>query len=100
MANVEVLLPLAMTLLDEGDLDFATLLSCLTSGPAACFGLEAGSLAVGSFADFILFDSTARWHWEYSKRKTKGHNSPYFGDKFIGQVTATYISGQRIYQLS
>ncbi|BFM50534.1 dihydroorotase [Marinomonas sp. THO17] len=100
MANVEVLLPLAMTLLDEGDLDFATLLSCLTSGPAACFGLEAGSLAVGSFADFILFDSTARWYWDSSKRKTKGHNSPYFGDEFIGQVTDTYISGQRIYQLS
>ncbi|WP_394182695.1 dihydroorotase [Marinomonas posidonica] len=100
MANVEILLPLAMTLLDEGDLDFSTLLTCLTSGPAACFGLEAGSLAVGSFADFILFDSTSRWHWAYENRKTKGHNSPYFEDEFIGQVMATYISGQRIYQLS
>ncbi|MEP0072570.1 MAG: dihydroorotase [Marinomonas sp.] len=98
MANVEILLPLAMQLMDEGDFDFSTLLSCLTSGPAACFGLEAGSLAVGSFADFVLFDSTARWSWSYEGRKTKGHNSPYFGEEFIGRVMSTYISGQQVYQ--
>ena len=98
MANVEILLPLAMKLMDEGDLDFSTLLMCLTSGPAACFGLEAGSLSVGSFADFMLFDSTARWTWNYEDRKTKGHNSPYFGDEFVGRVVSTYISGQRVYQ--
>jgi dihydroorotase len=98
MANVEILLPLAMKLMDEGDLDFSTLLTCLTSGPAACFGLEAGSLSVGSFADFMLFDSTAHWTWNYEDRKTKGHNSPYFGDGFVGRVVSTYISGQRVYQ--
>jgi len=98
MANVEILLPLAMKLMDEGDLDFSTLLTCLTSGPAACFGLEAGSLSVGSFADFMLFDSTARWVWNYENRKTKGHNSPYFGDEFVGRILSTYISGQRVYQ--
>lgn len=98
MANVEILLPLAMQLMDEGDLDFSTVLTCLTSGPAACFGLEAGSLSVGSFADFILFDSTARWTWSYEGRKTKGHNSPYFGGEFVGRVMSTYISGQRVYQ--
>ena len=98
MANVEILLPLTMQLMDEGDLDFSTVLTCLTSGPAACFGLEAGSLSVGSFADFILFDSTARWTWSYEGRKTRGHNSPYFGDELVGRVTSTYISGQRVYQ--
>ncbi len=98
MANVEILLPLAMQLMDEGDLDLSTLLTCLTSGPAACFGLEAGSLSVGSFADFILFDSTACWTWRYESRKTKGHNSPYFDQDFVGRVMSTYISGQRVYQ--
>lgn len=98
MANVEILLPLAMTLMDEGDLDFSTLLTCLSSGPAACFGLEAGSLAVGSFADFMLYDSTACWTWSYNDRKTKGHNSPFFGNEFFGRVVSTYISGQRVYQ--
>ncbi|MBJ7554966.1 dihydroorotase [Marinomonas spartinae] len=100
MANVEVLLPLAMQLMDEGDLDLSTLLSCLTCGPANCFGLEAGSLSVGSFADLIIFDSTARWQWTHHNRKTKGHNSPYFGDTLTGQVIATFISGQQVYRLA
>lgn len=99
MANVEVLLPLAMQLMDEGDLDLSTLLSCLTSGPAACFGLEAGSLNVGSFADFIVFDSTVHWQWTHENRKTKGHNSPYLGEMLTGRVTSTFISGQQVYQL-
>lgn len=100
MANVEILLPLALQLMDEGDFDLTTLLSCLTSGPANCFGLEAGSLAVGSFADFVLFDSTARWTWSYEGRRTKGHNSPYFGEEFIGRVMSTYVSGQQVYQVA
>ncbi|MCV2401780.1 dihydroorotase [Marinomonas sp. C2222] len=100
MANIEILLPLAMRLMDEGDLTFTELLSCLTSGPASCFGLEVGSLAVGSFADFTLFDSTARWNWHYEARKTKGHNSPFFAEEFVGKVMSTYVSGQRVYQAS
>ncbi|MBJ7539433.1 dihydroorotase [Marinomonas transparens] len=100
MANVEILLPLVMQLMDEGDLDFSTVLSCLTSGPAACFGLEAGSLAVGSFADFLIFDSTVHWKWTVENRKTKGQNSPYFGEEFIGRVMATFISGQKVYQMA
>ena len=100
MANVEVLLPLALTLMDEGDLDLSTVLSCLTYGPASCFGLEAGTLAVGSFADFVLFDSTAQWDWTLDNRKTKGQNSPYFGESFTGRVMSTFISGQRVYHLA
>ena len=99
MANVEVLLPLAMQLMDEGDLDLPTILSCLTYGPASCFGLEAGTLTVGSFADFVLFDSTDQWRWTLANRKTKGQNSPYFGEYFTGRVMSSFISGQRVYQL-
>ncbi|MBM6552026.1 dihydroorotase [Marinomonas ostreistagni] len=100
MANVEVLLPLALRLMDEGDLELGQLLTCLTQGPAACFGLEAGSLAVGSFADFIIFDSTMSWTWDASTRKSKGSNSAFAGEQLSGRVLQTYISGQRVYQLS
>ncbi|TPE49786.1 dihydroorotase [Maribrevibacterium harenarium] len=97
MANVEILLPLALRLMDEGDLDLDTLLRCLTVGPASCFGLEAGSLAVGSFADFVLFDSTAAWTWSKDNVRTKGSNSPFLGEELKGRVSATYISGQLVY---
>ncbi|WP_425642521.1 dihydroorotase [Marinomonas gallaica] len=100
MANVEVLLPLALRLMDEGDLSLDQLLTALTYGPAACFGLEAGSLAVGSFADFVIFDSTDRWLWDHSTRKSKGLNSGFTGEQMTGRVVQTFISGQRVYTLS
>lgn len=100
MANVEVLLPLALRLMDEGDLSLDQLLTALTYSPAACFGLEAGSLAVGSFADFVIFDSTDRWLWDHSIRKSKGLNSGFTGEQMTGRVVQTFISGQRVYTLS
>ena len=100
MANLEILLPLAMTLMDEGDLDFNELLSCLTQGPASCIGIDAGSLAVGSYADIVLFDSTARWEWSGSQRKTKGQNSAWIGESLIGKVVSTYLSGQKVFPIN
>lgn len=96
MANIEVLLPLAMRLVDDGMIDLSVLLSCLTIGPASCFGIDAGSLSKGSFADFFLFDSTCHWQWRPENRRTKGHNSPFFGDEMIGKVQATYVSGNKV----
>ncbi|MGR0279270.1 dihydroorotase [Marinomonas dokdonensis] len=96
MANVEVLLPLALQLVEQG-LDHATILSRVTAGPASCFGLEAGSLAVGSFADFVLYKEDEQWQWTPEHRKTKGHNSPYMGESFTGKVLATYVSGQCVF---
>ncbi len=96
MANVEVLLPLALQLVEQG-LDIATVLSRITAGPASCFGLEAGSLAVGGFADFVLYKEDASWQWTPENRKTKGHNSPYMGETFTGKVLATYVSGQCVF---
>ncbi|MEO9653973.1 dihydroorotase [Marinomonas sp.] len=96
MANVEVLLPLALQLVEQG-LDHATILSRITAGPASCFGLEAGSLAVGSFADFVLYKEDEQWQWTPENRKTKGHNSPYIGESFTGKVLATYVSGQCVF---
>ncbi len=100
MANLEILLPLAMTLMDEGDLDFNLLLSCLTQGPASCIGIDAGSIAVGSYADIVLFDSTARWEWSGSNKKTKGQNSAWLGESLIGKVVTTYLSGQKVFPIN
>lgn len=100
MANVEVLLPLALRLMDEGDLPLGQLVAALTHGPATCFGLEAGSLSVGSFADFVVFDSTDKWVWDHSTRKSKGCNSGFMGEPMAGRVLQTFISGQRVYSLN
>lgn len=98
MANVEILLPLALSLVDEGMLELHQVLACLTAGPASCYGIDAGSLRVGSYADFVLFDSTEHWQWNHKNRITKGHNSPFLNDDMTGKVVSTYLSGHKVFQ--
>src|SRR5690606_20933778 len=56
ISSVEILLPLALTLVADGLLELPALLARLTSGPAAALGLPAGPIAEGDSADLVLFD--------------------------------------------
>ena len=60
ISSAELLLPLALTLVQDGLLDLPTLLARLTSGPAKALRLPAGRLAVGAPADITLFDAAGQ----------------------------------------
>jgi dihydroorotase len=97
IASVELLLPLAMTLVEDGLLDLPTLIARLTSGPARALRLPAGRLGIGAPADVLLFDphgtTVAGEHW-YSK----GANCPFKGQQLPGQVRYTLLDGRISYQ--
>ncbi|MBD1549934.1 dihydroorotase [Pseudomonas typographi] len=93
ISSVELLLPLALTLLEDGLLDLPTLLDRLSAGPARALGLPGGRLAVGTAADLVLFDLDAstvageRW-------LSKGENSPFIGHCLPGAVRYTLVDGR------
>ena len=93
ISSVEILLPLALTLVQDGLLDLPTALARLTSGPARALSLSAGQLRVGAPADLVLFDparSTVAgetWH-------SKGRNCPFLGHCLPGQVRHTFVGGR------
>ena len=97
ISSVELLLPLAMTLVEEGVLDLQTLLTRLSRGPADALRLPAGRLAVGAPADIVLFDPGAstvageRW-------LSKGSNSPFLGHCLPGAVRYTLMDGRVSFQ--
>ena len=92
ISSVEVLLPLAMTLVEDGLLDLPTLLARLTSGPAAAMRLPAGELKVGGAADLVLFDpkasTVAGEQW-----LSRGENCPFIGHCLPGAVRYTLVDG-------
>lgn len=98
ISSVELLLPLAMTLVEDGLLDLPTLISRLTSGPATAFGIPGGSLAVGNAADIVLFDTTARTHagtvWH-----SRGRNCPFLGENLPARVRYTLMDGRVSYEV-
>lgn len=93
ISSVELLLPLALTLVEDGLLDLPTLLQRLSTGPAHALGLPGGNIAVGLAADLVLFDLDAstvageRW-W------SKGQNSPFIGHCLPGAVRHTLMDGR------
>lgn len=95
ISSVELLLPLAMTLVQDGLLDLPTLLDRLSFGPAEALGLPAGRLAVGGAADLVLFDpdasTIAGQGW-----LSKGENCPFMGHCLPGAVRHTLVDGRVI----
>ncbi len=96
ISSVELLLPLAMTLVEDGLLDLPTLLARLTSGPASA-GLPAGQLAVGSPADLVLIDPEART-LAGSEWLSGGRNCPFHGHSLPGAVRYTLRGGEVVHQ--
>lgn len=97
ISSVEILLPLAMTLVDEGLLDLPTLLARLTSGPASALRLPVGDLAIGKAADIVLFDPKTSTivgeHWH-----SKGKNCPFIAHCLPAKVKTTFVDGRIVYQ--
>ena len=93
ISSVELLLPLAMTLVEDGLLDLPTLLARLTSGPAQALRLPAGELKVGAAGDVVLFDAQAstvageQWY-------SRGQNCPFVGHCLPGAVRYTVVDGR------
>ncbi|WP_147464728.1 amidohydrolase family protein, partial [Pseudomonas cannabina] len=96
ISSVELLLPLAMTLVEDGLLDLPTLLARLSSGPADALRLPAGKLSAGSPADIVLFDPAASTlageTW-----LSKGENCPFIGHCLPGSVRYTLVDGRISY---
>ncbi|MDB6144608.1 MAG: PyrC protein [Pseudomonas sp.] len=96
ISSVELLLPLAMTLVEDGLLDLPTLLARLTSGPAAALRLPAGELNVGSAADLVLFDPASSTVVG-EKWLSKGENCPFMGHCLPSAVRYTLVDGRISY---
>lgn len=68
--------------------------------PAALSGLtpKKGRLAAGSDADFTVFDPDRMWQPTEDTLHFRNKISPYLGQHFTGQVKATFLRGQLVYE--
>ena len=97
ITGLETALGLAIRILHrEYKMPLAKVLALLSSRPAQALGLRnCGSLAVGSAADVVVFDSDATWTFRAVDSKSKSKNTPFDGWEFQGRARCT-ISGGRI----
>jgi len=82
----------------EWKLPLGRVLSLLSAQPAALLGLKGrGTLAVGSFADVMIFDPKAEWAYHAKETRSKAHNTPFDGWTMQGKVRWTISEGRIAY---
>lgn len=97
ISGLESLLALTLRLVDEGVMPLSEALARVTCGPADLLGLPCGRLAVGCPADVCIFDPQAHWTLNSADMLSAGHNTPFDGWEFRGEVRHTLFNGQQVY---
>jgi len=97
--GLETLFAAMMSLVQEGQVPLMRALACLTNGPADILRLEAGRLAPGAPADFIIADPEAPWVVKLDALKSKSKNTPFEDRRLQGKVLATYVGGQLVFDV-
>ena len=82
----------------EWRLPLGRVLSLLSAQPAALLNLKGrGTLAVGSYADAVIFDPKAEWTYRATETKSKAKNTPFDGWTMQGKVRWTICEGRVAY---
>jgi dihydroorotase len=97
--GLETMLAAALRLHHSGDVELMTILRAMTARPAELLGLETGRLSVGAPADFILVDLDYPWQVKENEIRSRSRNTAFEGARLAGKVVATYVGGERVFDL-
>ncbi len=100
VTGLETALGLALRVLHQGKgMPVARVVELMSSQPARLLKLEGrGSLAVGRFADVVIFDGSAQWSFDASKSRSKSKNTPFDGATLLGTVAFTICEGRVVFR--
>ena len=82
-------------LVEKNDMSLIDLIDRMSYAPAKMYKLDAGYIAEGGPADFIVFDPNEFWRVENFESKSK--NSPFIGKMMLGKVKKTICDGKVVY---
>ncbi|MCZ4272916.1 dihydroorotase [Maritalea porphyrae] len=98
--GLETMLSAALRLVHEEQIDLISLLRTMSTNPADLLGIDAGRIQKGAPADFIEIDLDYPWVVSENDLKSRSQNTAFEGARFSGKVTATFVSGTKIYELA
>ena len=86
-------LSLALELVKAGKLSRTRAIEALTTLPAQIFGLEGGTLAVGSVADVTVIDPVIAWTLTEKEIVSKSKNTPFIDRALRGKAKYVLVGG-------
>lgn len=82
----------------KGKAELPLLISKMTWEPAKIFGLDAGTLSIGSPADVAIIDTELAWTVDDKEFYTRGTHSPFVGCRLKGKAVMTIVDGTIVMQ--
>ncbi|MBB6612551.1 dihydroorotase [Pontibacter sp. Tf4] len=73
-----------------------TIVDKLTTAPRTILQLPQPTIAEGAEANLTIFDPTQSWVYDESTARSKGVNSPFFGQQLTGRVIGIIHKGQLV----
>lgn len=100
ISSLQLRLPVMWTLMRERGLSITQLAEWTSSAPARLVRLDKrkGAIAEGYDADLVIWNADASFKVEPSMIHHKHKLTPYMGQTLYGQVEATYLRGEKIYE--
>jgi dihydroorotase len=98
MIGLETALPLALRLVEAGEVSLHRVIEALTWRPARILGVAGGRLAAGDPADVTLVDPAEEWTVEPERLFSKSRNTPFAGWRLRGRVRATVVGGRVVFR--
>lgn len=99
VSALETLLPLMLKLVAQHAITLEQGIAALTENPARILRLKSGALTPGLPADICIFDPELEWQVNSTHWKSRGVNTPFWGQTLKGRVTHTLQAGRIIHSL-
>lgn len=96
--GLETLLPAALQLMHEDQMDLGAVLAAFTCNPARILGLDAGQLAVGAPADLALMDLGYPFKVDPAHLRSRSRNTVFEGRTLQGRVLRTVVAGRTVFK--
>ncbi|OQB25173.1 MAG: L-hydantoinase [Firmicutes bacterium ADurb.Bin182] len=97
-ASIETMAPVLIDAVSKGKLTYNKLSEVMSANPAKLFGLypRKGSLNIGSDADMVIIDPSAKYTFDQANMHSRIKLSPYHGMTFSGRIVQTVLRGMTV----
>lgn len=95
--NLETVVPLILTEINKGNIDFNLIPKIFSQNAANVYGLKnKGEIAIGKDADFTVVDLKREGTFNIEEFETKAEYSPFDGESYIGMPVMTIVNGKTV----
>lgn len=95
--GLETMLPVALRLVHAGHISLLRLFEAISTAPASLLGIQGGSLAIGSEADIVIFQTDEPWILDADTLSSRSKNTSFEDAKLQGRIYYTIVAGRLVY---